>query len=164
MNALLTLGRAGDSAMAGDLGFVGLLLGENFSAAEFVDRILGPVVRHDAQRGTVLAQTLEVYYGTGQSLVASAKTLHVHPNTVTQRLDRVKRLLGPDWNTPANAVDVQLALRLLPLTPRGPAVSLSRAPHATPEIRGVQPAAVPRGTAAQVRSTKKSSSGLSVPP
>jgi DNA-binding PucR family transcriptional regulator len=74
------------------------------------------VVNHDARRGTVLAQTLEVYYGTGQSLVASAKALHVHPNTVTQRLDRVKRLLGPEWNAPANAVDVQLALRLLRLS------------------------------------------------
>jgi DNA-binding PucR family transcriptional regulator/putative methionine-R-sulfoxide reductase with GAF domain len=116
MNALVALGRAGDSATAGDLGFVGLLLGERFSAAEFVDRALGPVVNHDARRGTVLAQTLEVYYGTGQSLVASAKALHVHPNTVTQRLDRVKRLLGPEWNAPANAVDVQLALRLLRLS------------------------------------------------
>ena len=83
------------------------------------------------QRGTALAQTLEVYYGTRQSLVASAKTLHVHPNTVTQRLDRSSASSGPDWNTPANAVDVQLALRLLPLTQRGPAVSPSRAPHAT---------------------------------
>jgi DNA-binding PucR family transcriptional regulator len=91
MNALRALGRAGESATAGDLGFVGLLLGEHFSAAEFVDRALGPVVNHDARRGTMLAQTLEVYYGTGQSLVASAKALHVHPNTVTQRLDRVKR-------------------------------------------------------------------------
>jgi DNA-binding PucR family transcriptional regulator len=59
---------------------------------------------------------MEVYYGTGQSLVASAKALHVHPNTVAQRLDRVKRLLGQEWNTPANAVDVQLALRLLRLS------------------------------------------------
>jgi DNA-binding PucR family transcriptional regulator len=36
----------------------------------------------------------------------------VHPNTVTQRLDRVKRLLGASWNSPEQALEVQLALRL----------------------------------------------------
>jgi DNA-binding PucR family transcriptional regulator len=36
----------------------------------------------------------------------------VHPNTVTQRLERVKRLLGADWNSPEHALEVQLALRL----------------------------------------------------
>jgi DNA-binding PucR family transcriptional regulator len=60
----------------------------------------------------MLMDTLETYFATGQSLVASAKRLHIHPNTVTQRLDRVKRLLGVDWNSPDHTLEVQLALRL----------------------------------------------------
>jgi DNA-binding PucR family transcriptional regulator len=36
----------------------------------------------------------------------------VHVNTVTQRLDRVGRLLGKEWSAPARALEVQLALRL----------------------------------------------------
>jgi DNA-binding PucR family transcriptional regulator len=40
----------------------------------------------------------------------------VHVNTVTQRLERVGRLLGKDWNSPARALEVQLALRLHRLT------------------------------------------------
>jgi hypothetical protein len=35
---------------------------------------------------------------------------------VTQRLDRVGRLIGKEWNTPDRALEVQLALRLHRLT------------------------------------------------
>jgi DNA-binding PucR family transcriptional regulator len=40
----------------------------------------------------------------------------VHVNTVTQRLDRIGRLLGRDWSSPDRALEIQLALRLLTLT------------------------------------------------
>jgi DNA-binding PucR family transcriptional regulator len=39
----------------------------------------------------------------------------VHPNTVSQRLDRIGTLLGDDWRDPARGLDVQLALRLFRL-------------------------------------------------
>jgi DNA-binding PucR family transcriptional regulator len=77
-----------------------------------VTRTLGPVIRYDRERSSALLETLEVYFATGQSPALSAKRLHVHPNTITQRLDRVKRLLGASWNSPEHALDVQLALRL----------------------------------------------------
>ncbi|MFI7446105.1 helix-turn-helix domain-containing protein [Nonomuraea sp. NPDC049714] len=110
--ALLRLERVGVAATAADLGYAGLLLGDGASAVRFVARTLGPVIRHDEQRSTALMETLEAYFATGQSLVASAKRLHIHPNTVTQRLDRVRRLLGMDWNSPDHTLEVQLALRL----------------------------------------------------
>ena len=75
-------------------------------------RTLGPVIRYDDERSSALLETLETYFATGQSLATSARQLHVHPNTVTQRLDRVKRLLGASWNSPEQALEVQLALRL----------------------------------------------------
>ena len=40
----------------------------------------------------------------------------MHVNTVTQRLDRVSRLLGKEWSSPARALEIQLALRLHQLT------------------------------------------------
>ncbi len=110
--ALLRLERVGVAATAADLGYAGLLLGDGASAVRFVARTLGPVIRHDERRSTALMETLEAYFATGQSLVASAKRLHIHPNTVTQRLDRVRRLLGVDWNSPDHMLEVQLALRL----------------------------------------------------
>jgi DNA-binding PucR family transcriptional regulator len=42
--------------------------------------------------------------------------LQVHVNTVTQRLERVGRLLGREWSVPDRALEVQLALRLHRLT------------------------------------------------
>jgi putative methionine-R-sulfoxide reductase with GAF domain len=111
-HALLRLDRAGTSATTADLGFAGLVLSDSASAAHFVTRTLGPVIRYDQERSSMLLETLETYFATGQSLATSARQLHVHPNTVTQRLDRVKRLLGASWNSPDQALEVQLALRL----------------------------------------------------
>ena len=112
VHALLRLDQAGASATTADLGYAGLLLSGDGSAAQFVTRTLGPVLRYDRERSSALLETLETYFATGQSPALSAKRLHVHPNTITQRLDRVKRLLGASWNSPEHALDVQLALRL----------------------------------------------------
>ena len=91
-----------------------LLLGANGPAqlAEFVDRELGPVSAYDLQRGTSLVATLDAWFASGGSLKDTAAALHVHPNTVTQRLDRVTGLLGESWRAPERALDLQLALRV----------------------------------------------------
>jgi putative methionine-R-sulfoxide reductase with GAF domain len=112
VHALLRLDRAGASATAADLGYAGLLLSGDRTAAQFVTRTLSPVIEYDRERSSALLETLETYFATGQSPALSAKRLHVHPNTITQRLERVKRLLGASWNSPEHALDVQLALRL----------------------------------------------------
>ncbi|MFC7277073.1 helix-turn-helix domain-containing protein [Paractinoplanes rhizophilus] len=116
--ALLALGRAGDGASHTELGYVGLLLGDRRDVPAFVHAAAGPVIDYDARRGTALLKTLEAYFAAGGSLARAAETLHVHVNTVTQRLDRIGHLLGPDWQTPNRALDLQLALRLHRL--RGP--------------------------------------------
>ncbi len=118
VDALLALGRAGDAASPSDLGFVGLLLGADPSRAaesgvdQFVATMIGPVLEYDRRRNTALGQTLEVYFGVGASPVRAAEALHVHVNTVTQRLDRLSKLLGDDWQRPDRALELQLALRL----------------------------------------------------
>lgn len=38
--------------------------------------------------------------------------MHVHPNTVTQRLDRIGHLLGDGWQSPESLLELGLALRL----------------------------------------------------
>ncbi|MGH8965363.1 MAG: PucR family transcriptional regulator, partial [Actinomycetes bacterium] len=78
----------------------------------YLERVLGPVATHDAQRGSDLLGTLEAYFAAGASPRRAAGALHVHVNTVAQRLERVARLLGPDWQDPAHALELQLALRL----------------------------------------------------
>ncbi|MYW71014.1 PucR family transcriptional regulator, partial [Pseudonocardia sp. SID8383] len=117
--ALVALDREGECASASDLGFAGLLLGERPDVAGYVRGILGPVAEHDARRGSELLRTLEAYYAAGASPTRAAAALHVHVNTVAQRLDRVASLLGPRWQDPDHGLELQLALRLHRLgTPR----------------------------------------------
>ncbi|GAA3028835.1 helix-turn-helix domain-containing protein [Streptosporangium longisporum] len=111
-DALVALGRSGDGAGPEELGFVGLLVGEGREIGTFVASALGPVIDYDARRGTALVRTLDAYFGTGCSLSRASESLHIHVNTVTQRLERVGQLLGEDWQSPDRALEIQLALRL----------------------------------------------------
>ncbi|GHE48887.1 hypothetical protein GCM10018785_18120 [Streptomyces longispororuber] len=112
LRALTGLGRTGEGASLPDLGFVGVLLGDRADLTGYVRRVLGPVLDYDARRGTDLVRTLEAYFDQGASPARAKDALHVHVNTVVQRLDRAARLLGADWNSPARALELQLALRL----------------------------------------------------
>ncbi|GGN31582.1 hypothetical protein FHR83_005640 [Actinoplanes campanulatus] len=118
LSALVTLGRAGTGAGTAELGYVGLLLGDRRDVAGFVTALAGPVIDYDARRGTALIRTLEAWFDAGGALGRAAETLHVHVNTVTQRLERVAQLLGENWDEPRRVLDLQLALRLHRL--RGP--------------------------------------------
>jgi DNA-binding PucR family transcriptional regulator len=80
--------------------------------ARYVRTALAPVLDYDAAHGTLLRQTMEAYFAAGGSPGRAAETLHVHVNTVTQRLARLGSLLGSDWQRPERALDLQLALRL----------------------------------------------------
>ncbi|YCK34418.1 helix-turn-helix domain-containing protein [Actinomadura sp. ATCC 39365] len=110
--ALLALGRAGDGASPAELGFVGLLVGDGRDVRGFVGRVVGAVIDYDARRGTALTDTLSAYFGTGGSPSRTAEAMHIHVNTVTQRLDRIGKLLGDGWLEPERALEIQLALRL----------------------------------------------------
>ncbi|MFF7053100.1 helix-turn-helix domain-containing protein [Streptomyces griseorubiginosus] len=112
LDALRLLGRSGDGAAAEDFGFLGLLLAGDRDIAGFVERTIGRVVAYDERRGTDLLHTLEAYFASGMSPARTKDDLHVHVNTVAQRLERVGWLLGEDWQSPARALEIQLALRL----------------------------------------------------
>jgi DNA-binding PucR family transcriptional regulator len=109
---LVALGRGGSAASAEELGFFGLLVGDARDVAAFVTATLAPVLEYDAKRGTDLVATLQAFFDCGSSPARAAEALRVHVNTVTQRLERVGRLIGKDWSTPDRALEVQLALRL----------------------------------------------------
>ncbi|WP_078626463.1 helix-turn-helix domain-containing protein [Streptomyces sp. NRRL S-241] len=110
--ALRTLGREGTGAALSDLGFLGVLLGDQTDLGGYVHQTLGPVLAYDAKRGTDLIRTLRAYFDTGTSQSRAAEALHVHVNTVVQRLERIGSLLGRDWQRPERALELQLALRI----------------------------------------------------
>lgn len=113
-DALAALGRRAGSAT--ELGFAGLISAAPSDVEGYLERVLGPVVAYDRSRGSELAATLDAYFAAGASPRRAARELHVHVNTVAQRLERITALLGPGWQRPDRALEIQLALRLRRLT------------------------------------------------
>ncbi|MFF6786377.1 helix-turn-helix domain-containing protein [Streptomyces sp. NPDC012510] len=113
LDTLVALGVAGGAAAARDLGFLGLLLSDDHDVDAFIGSAMGPVLDYDRKRSTELVRTLDAYFTSGSSPTRAAGHLHVHTNTVSRRLERITELLGPDWQKPVNALEIQLALRLL---------------------------------------------------
>ncbi len=111
-DALVALGMAGRGGAIGDLGFAGLVAGDAPDVDGYLDQVLGPVTAYDEARGSDLLGTLDAWFATGGSPRRAAGRLHIHVNTVAQRLDRVAALLGEDWTTPERSLEIQLALRL----------------------------------------------------
>ncbi|MGW5864689.1 helix-turn-helix domain-containing protein [Streptomyces sp. NPDC055239] len=115
LSALRALGHTGQGADLPDLGFLGVLLGDDTNDTNldsYVRRTLGPVLDYDTKRGTELVHTLRAYFACGTSQSKAKESLHVHVNTVVQRLDRIGHLLGADWQSPERSLEIQLALRL----------------------------------------------------
>lgn len=112
VTALRSLGRSGQGASLAELGFVGLVLGDQPDVPGFVASALGPLLEYDERRGTDLVGTLQAYFDAGGNLARTREALHVHVNTVAQRLDRVGKLIGDDWQAPERQLELQVALRL----------------------------------------------------
>ena len=134
LQALLALGRRHVVGGSEDLGVYRFLLapGGADEAAELVRRTVGPLLEHDVARGTDLARTLEEYLASGRQHGATAERLHIHPNTLYQRLSRVGAVLGEGWREPDAALELHLALRLHRL-----ATALDGAVTSAPSLRPV---------------------------
>lgn len=115
VTVLRALGRDDECAVAAELGFYRPL----FSGAgrgeirAFVEHTVGPLLEHDRKHGSELASTLDTFLAIGQNHTRAAAELHVHPNTLYRRLDRVTALLGDGWRRAPRTLEVQLALHLL---------------------------------------------------
>jgi DNA-binding PucR family transcriptional regulator len=112
LSAMFAVGREGQGGTVAELGFVGVLLSAGDTRYRFIKDTLGPVLEYDEARGSDLAATLDAWFAQGGHLGRAAAVLHLHPNTVGQRLSRIGTLLGPDWSEPGRALQIQLALQL----------------------------------------------------
>ncbi|MEU5702176.1 helix-turn-helix domain-containing protein [Streptomyces aurantiacus] len=87
--------------------------------AAYVQRVIGPVLAWDAEHAGKILPTLAAYLDSRLSPVATARALHLHKNTVLQRLERAADLLGPGWQEPDRLFRITVAIRLVNLT-KGP--------------------------------------------
>ncbi|MDA3629758.1 GAF domain-containing protein [Saccharopolyspora sp. WRP15-2] len=90
-------------------------------AHQFIDRMIGPVLRWDVERGTDLQATLRHFVDCNASPVRTARLMGVHTNTVLQRIDRITHLLGGSWREPEPFFRISVAVRLQALRSRSAA-------------------------------------------
>ncbi|OBA70896.1 hypothetical protein A5777_12530 [Gordonia sp. 852002-10350_SCH5691597] len=79
---------------------------------ELID-LIDPLVRHDRASSTHLARTLEVHLRNGCSATRSAQALHIGRQSLYQRLDRVREVLGFDPTDPEMYASILLAFSAL---------------------------------------------------
>ena len=96
----------------GDLGVAALLLetGTPDGLRRLATHRLGALEEHDRTRGTDLVATLRVWVRSGCSTADTARTLHVHPHTISYRLRRVAELAGTDPRRQEGLFELQVAL------------------------------------------------------
>ncbi|TBL79059.1 PucR family transcriptional regulator [Paenibacillus thalictri] len=75
---------------------------EHVSFDELMDKKIGKLSLYDKQNGTNLVSTLYYYLATGGSLMETARLLYVHRNSVKYRMDRIKEIVGKDFDNPLN--------------------------------------------------------------
>jgi hypothetical protein len=78
--------------------------------AAFRQRVLGGLLGLDRGAGPVLLATVAALLGCDGSWTKTARTLHVHVNTVHYRIERAEQLLGRDLSRLDDRLDLRAAL------------------------------------------------------
>jgi len=109
------MGRQGQVIAFEDLGLHRLLLQvpDLNELRSFADEVMGPLAAHERQHRSGYLKTLAVYLRENGSLQRAARRLHVHPNTVTYRLNRVESITGLDLDRYQDRLTAQVALEIV---------------------------------------------------
>ncbi|WP_152545456.1 PucR family transcriptional regulator [Microbacterium sp. CH12i] len=92
--------------------YAALFDGDGVRLGTFIDSMLGPVREWDRAHGSELLQTLGALFDERWSLTATARVLHIHVNTMKQRMQRLNVLLGEELDRPESRFRLELALRI----------------------------------------------------
>lgn len=70
---------------------------------------LSTLIAHDATSATSYIETLRTYLNNNANIAKTSRDLYIHRSTLVERLERIKRELGDDFDDP----DGQLRLRII---------------------------------------------------
>jgi PucR family transcriptional regulator, purine catabolism regulatory protein len=79
--------------------------------AEFVQRTIGPLVDHDRTNHTDLVDTLAVWLET-RNMAEAARRMHVHYNTLKNRLERIEAIIGQVLDDATRALECEVAIHV----------------------------------------------------
>jgi sugar diacid utilization regulator len=115
IDAVHRLGRQGQVVAFEDLGIHRLLLQvpDLAELRSFAAEILGKLGGQDHQRGAELLSTLACYFRENSSPQRTARSLHVHPNTVAYRIRRIQEITGIQLDNYRDRLMAQVALEII---------------------------------------------------
>jgi sugar diacid utilization regulator len=122
IEAVLRLGRQGQVVAFEDLGIHRLLLQvpDLAELRSFAAEILGKLGGQEGQRGAELLATLACYFRENSSPQRTARSLHVHPNTVAYRIRRIQEITGLQLGNYRDRLVAQVALEIIDALGGGP--------------------------------------------
>lgn len=88
---------------------------------EFVDELVGELLRHDQQKGSRLVETLETWLSLGCNTAETARALHLERQSLHNRLQRIFWLVGGDPRGTGRLAGLHMAARLTHQLPFRPA-------------------------------------------
>jgi len=115
IDAVVRLGRQGQVVAFEDLGIHRLLLQvpDLAELRSFATEILGKLGGQERGRGTELLTTLACYFRENNSPQRTARSLHVHPNTVAYRIRRIQEITGLQLGSYRDRLMAQVALEII---------------------------------------------------
>jgi sugar diacid utilization regulator len=115
IDAVIRLGRQGQAVAFDDLGIHRLLLQvpDMTELRSFAAEILGKLDGQERHRGSELLSTLACYFRENSSPQRTARSLHVHPNTVAYRIRRIQEITGLQLDTYRDRLMAQVALEII---------------------------------------------------
>src|SRR3989449_4815035 len=79
---------------------------------DFYRETLGPLLNTDTRADGALIDTLEGYFRCNGNLSETARTMHLHRNSLLYRLGRIEELLGRSLEDPELRLSLQIALKI----------------------------------------------------
>lgn len=80
---------------------------------QFAELSLGALRQYDADHGTNLVRTLEIYFECNGNVSIAAKKLFLHRNSLIYRMDRIKEVLNSELKDASELLTLQVGLRVL---------------------------------------------------
>lgn len=85
---------------------------EQEELSDFYSETLGPLLDADARGNSALIETLEGFFRCNGNLSETARTMHLHRNSLLYRLGRIEELLGRSLEDPELRLSLQIALKI----------------------------------------------------
>jgi sugar diacid utilization regulator/putative methionine-R-sulfoxide reductase with GAF domain len=79
---------------------------------EFIQEVLGDLIKYENSRKGELLKTLFVYLESNQNVKKTADVLHVHINTLNYRLKRIEEILRMDLTNSSQLLNIHLAINI----------------------------------------------------